>query len=84
MRARAGFLVLAVIVVIGALAAFWVTRGDVAKLPETAAIGASPTLPEPHKNIFLIRAHCSRQGVAAGDCATAGGGPRGQRRSRAA
>jgi glucose/arabinose dehydrogenase len=52
MRARTGFLIIAVVVVCGALAAFLLTRGDVAKLPETAAIGASPTLPEPHKNIF--------------------------------
>src|SRR5436190_18720522 len=52
MRARTVFLIIAVVAVSGALAAFWLTRGDVAKLPETAAIGASPTLPEPRKNIF--------------------------------
>ncbi len=52
MRIRNVVLIIAVIVAIGALAAFLLTRGDKAKLPETAAIGASPTLPEPSKMLL--------------------------------
>jgi glucose/arabinose dehydrogenase len=39
------------IVVVAALATFFLTRGDSAKLPETAAIGPSPTLPQPHQTL---------------------------------
>src|SRR5262249_35152599 len=55
MEKRTGFLVAAALVaavVIAALAAFLVTRGDHAKLPETAATGLSPTLPEPTKTLI--------------------------------
>src|SRR5262249_16973613 len=54
MNKRTGLLVaaaLAAVVVIAALAAFFVTRGDHAKLPETAVTGPSPTLPEPTKTV---------------------------------
>src|SRR5437588_3219241 len=51
-RTRIAFLIVAVIVVIGALTAFLLTRGDTAKLPETAAIGVAPTLPEPNNTLF--------------------------------
>src|SRR5262245_6964208 len=55
MDKRTGLLVAAALVaavVIAALAAFLVTRGDHAKLPETAATGPSPTLPEPTKTLI--------------------------------
>ena len=39
------------VVVVAALAIVFLTRGDSAKLPETAAIGPSPTLPQPHKTL---------------------------------
>jgi glucose/arabinose dehydrogenase len=55
MDKRTSFLVIAAlvaVVVIAALAAFLVTRGDHAKLPETAATGPSPTLPEPTKTLI--------------------------------
>src|SRR5262249_42046073 len=52
---RTRFLVIAAlvaVVVIAALAAFLVPRGDHAKLSETAATGPSPTLPEPTKTLI--------------------------------
>jgi glucose/arabinose dehydrogenase len=52
MSKRIGFLIIAVIVVIGALSAFLVTGGDSAKVPETAAFGPSPTLPEPTRTLL--------------------------------
>jgi hypothetical protein len=55
MDKRTGFLVAAAllaVVVIAALAAFLVTSGGHAKLPETAATGPSPTLPEPTKRLI--------------------------------
>jgi glucose/arabinose dehydrogenase len=53
MRKRTGVLVVcAVVVVAAAAAAFVLTRGDKAALPETAAIGPSPTLPEPTKTVI--------------------------------
>jgi glucose/arabinose dehydrogenase len=55
MDKRTGLLVaaaLVAVVVIAGLAAFLVTRGDHAKLPETAATGPSPTLPEPTKTLI--------------------------------
>jgi glucose/arabinose dehydrogenase len=52
MNKRIGFLIIAVIVVIGALSAFLVTGGDSAKVPETAAFGPSPTLPEPTRTLL--------------------------------
>src|SRR5262249_62299023 len=55
MDKRPGLLVaaaLVAVVLIAALAAFFVTRGDHAKLPETAATGRSPTLPEPTKTLI--------------------------------
>src|SRR5215831_13727209 len=54
MSKRTGLLVgaaVVAIVVVAALATFFLTRGDSAKLPETAAIGPSPTLSEPHKTL---------------------------------
>jgi glucose/arabinose dehydrogenase len=52
MNKRVGFLIIAVLVVIGALGAFLVTHGDTAKLPETAGMGPSPTLPEPARTLL--------------------------------
>src|SRR5438094_5743127 len=55
MDKRTGLLVasaLVAVVVLAGLAAFLVTRGDHAKLPETAATGPSPTLPEPIKTLI--------------------------------
>ncbi|HEY4403522.1 MAG TPA: sorbosone dehydrogenase family protein [Xanthobacteraceae bacterium] len=42
---------LAIIVIIAGLGVFFVTRGDTAKLSETASLGASPTLPEPTRSL---------------------------------
>ena len=42
---------LAIIVVIAGLGVFFVTRGDTARLPENASLGASPTLPEPTQSL---------------------------------
>jgi glucose/arabinose dehydrogenase len=50
MRRRRTFRVIAafaIIVIIAGLGLFIVTLGDTAKLPETASLGPSPTLPEP-------------------------------------
>jgi glucose/arabinose dehydrogenase len=53
MSKRTGVLVVcAFVVVAAAAAAFVLTRGDKAALPETAAIGPSPTLPEPTKTVI--------------------------------
>jgi glucose/arabinose dehydrogenase len=52
MNRQIAFLIVAAIVIIGALGAFLVTRGDTAKLPETAAMGPSPTLPEPTRQLI--------------------------------
>jgi glucose/arabinose dehydrogenase len=52
MNRRAGLWAIAVIVVLGAVAAYFIIRGHPAKLPETAAIGPSPTLPEPAKELI--------------------------------
>jgi glucose/arabinose dehydrogenase len=52
MSKRTGLLIIYAVLVItavAAVAAFFLTRGDKAALPETAAIGPSPTLPEPTK-----------------------------------
>jgi glucose/arabinose dehydrogenase len=49
---RTTFLAIAAILVVVALGAIWLLRGDTAKLPETASIGASPTLPEPTKDLI--------------------------------
>jgi glucose/arabinose dehydrogenase len=43
---------LAIIVIIGGLGLFFVTRGDSARLPDTASLGPSPTLPEPTKSLM--------------------------------
>jgi len=43
---------LAIIVIIGGLGLFFVTRGDSARLPDTASLGPSPTLPEPAKSLM--------------------------------
>jgi glucose/arabinose dehydrogenase len=43
---------LAIIVIIAGLGLFFVTRGDTAKLPDTASLGPSPTLPEPTKSLM--------------------------------
>jgi hypothetical protein len=45
MSKRAAILIVAAVLVIAALAAFFIDRGDHAMLPETAASGPSPTLP---------------------------------------
>jgi glucose/arabinose dehydrogenase len=52
MNRRIGLWAIAVVVVLGAVAAYFVIRGHPAKLPETAAIGPSPTLPEPTKELI--------------------------------
>jgi glucose/arabinose dehydrogenase len=49
---RITFLAVAGILVIVAIGAIWLLRGDTAKLPETAAIGPSPPLPEPTKDLI--------------------------------
>jgi glucose/arabinose dehydrogenase len=49
MSKRTGLLIICAVLVVAAVAAFVLTRGDKAALPETAAIGPSPTLPEPTK-----------------------------------
>jgi glucose/arabinose dehydrogenase len=49
MSKRTGFLVVGAVLVVAAVAVFFLTRGDKAALSETAAIGPSPTLPEPTK-----------------------------------
>ena len=52
MNKRVGFLIIAVIL-IGAVAfAFLAISGDKAKLPETAATGPSPTLPQPSHSML--------------------------------
>jgi hypothetical protein len=55
MSKRTGLLIVGAVVliaVIAAVSAFFFTSGDNAKLPETAAIGPSPTLPEPTKTLL--------------------------------
>ena len=52
MSKRTGLLVVCAVIVVAALAAFFLTRGDKAALPETAAIGPSPTIPEPTKTLI--------------------------------
>jgi glucose/arabinose dehydrogenase len=52
MNKRIGLVILAAVVVIGAITAFLVIRGHPARLPETASIGPSPTLPEPTKELL--------------------------------
>ena len=49
MSKRTGLLIICAVLVVAVVAAFFLTRGDKAALPETAAIGPSPTLPEPTK-----------------------------------
>jgi hypothetical protein len=52
MSKRTGLLIVSAVVliaVIAAVSAFFFTSGDNAKAPEIAAIGPSPTLPEPTK-----------------------------------
>jgi hypothetical protein len=44
--------VVGALVVIGALGLYFVARGDTAKLPEIAAMGPSPTQPEPNKTLI--------------------------------
>jgi glucose/arabinose dehydrogenase len=44
--------VIGAIVIIAGVGLFLVTRGDTAKLPETAALGPAPTLPEPTKSLM--------------------------------
>jgi len=51
MSKRTGLLVVCAVIVVAALAAFFLTSGDKAALPETAAIGPSPTIPEPTKTV---------------------------------
>jgi glucose/arabinose dehydrogenase len=45
-------LIVVLIVVIGAASAFFLIRGDTAKLPEISTFGSTPTLPEPTKQLF--------------------------------
>jgi glucose/arabinose dehydrogenase len=52
MNKRTALLIVGAIVVVVALAAFFLTWGDSAKMPETAAMGPSPTLPEPTKTLI--------------------------------
>jgi glucose/arabinose dehydrogenase len=53
MSRRTGLAIVAAILIIAALAAvFFLIRGDTAKLAETAAMGASPALPEPSKQLI--------------------------------
>jgi glucose/arabinose dehydrogenase len=47
MRGRMTFRVVGAVIIIAALGLYFLARGDTAKLPETAAIGPFPTLPEP-------------------------------------
>ncbi len=54
MSKRTGLLIICAVLVVAAVAAFVLTRGDKAALPETAAIGPSPTLPEPTKTVIPI------------------------------
>jgi glucose/arabinose dehydrogenase len=49
MSKRTGLLIIGAVLVVAAVAAFFLARGDKAALPETAGIGPSPTLPEPTK-----------------------------------
>src|SRR5438874_2241312 len=49
---RTSFLIIAAIVVVVAVGAIWMLRGDTAKLPEIAATGPSPSLPEPIKTLI--------------------------------
>ncbi|MFL5094500.1 MAG: PQQ-dependent sugar dehydrogenase [Xanthobacteraceae bacterium] len=51
MRRLIGFAILAITLAIVASVAFYLIR-DIAKLPETAAMGPSPTLPEPNKTLI--------------------------------
>jgi glucose/arabinose dehydrogenase len=51
MSKRIALLIVAAVIVIAALAAFLVLRGDPANLPGTAGIGPSPTLPEPRRTL---------------------------------
>jgi hypothetical protein len=44
--------VLIAIVIVAALGVSLLIRGDTAKLPEAAATGASPALPEPNKRLI--------------------------------
>ena len=52
MSKRTGLLGVCAVIVVAALAAFFLTRGDKAALPEIAAIGPSPTIPEPTKTVI--------------------------------
>jgi glucose/arabinose dehydrogenase len=47
-----GLLILGAVAVIAGVGVFVLTRGDVAKLPEAASMGASPALPEPTKRMI--------------------------------
>ena len=51
MRLGTGILIVAGIVVVGAIG-LYVTSGDTAKLPETASMGPSPTLPPPTTSLI--------------------------------
>jgi len=52
MNRRTIFLLIGAVVLIAALGVFFLVRGDTAKLPETAGMGASPTLPEPTQTLI--------------------------------
>jgi hypothetical protein len=70
MSKRTGLLVVCAVIVVAALAAFFLTRGDKAALPETAAIG--PPHSRAHQNPYSDRPHRSCKGLAGGR-ATEGG-----------
>jgi hypothetical protein len=58
--------VLIAIVIVAALGVSFLIRGDTAKLPEAAATGASPALPEPNKRTYSNGPYCACERLARG------------------
>jgi glucose/arabinose dehydrogenase len=53
MRIRTGFLLAGIVLIFGAGAAIVIlANGDTSKLPETATVGATPTLPDPTRSLL--------------------------------
>jgi glucose/arabinose dehydrogenase len=65
---------LAIIAIIAGLGLFFVTRGDTAKLPDTASLGPSPTLPEPTKSLMPTVHIAFAKGWPEGSAPTAASG----------
>ncbi len=77
MRSRAAFRVVGGVIVIAIVAAiglYFLLRGDTSKMPETAAVGPSPTLPDPVKSLLPTVHIAPAKGWPEGAKPTAAGG----------